>query len=459
MASKIICPNCGMSLQIPREKVPEEGAWGRCTACRHRLFIEREQASSSMNENPETHQPIEIDDSPPIDGPPNAERASANRHPVFPNVFSRGGAWSPPPEESKELAPVPTPVPTDDELSEEAGPLILKDTTGTTTRLERNEIRQGILAGRILAYDLASDGNGHFEALQRHAFYGELFNRVSVRVKRHCWNHPDNVSEKICVRCLRCYCSECIPPPVKEGASHRKCWACDGLLEETDPGWREKPYWKRLSKVLSFPLGKLGAMITGGLAALLWLGSLGPAALPLYIPAVAILVYVMAVSAKGQQSLSTKPAHLDMRELAERSLVGVMVTAAMALPFFLINTYLPLGMAAILSFFLGLAVFGYHAMALGIAVLSDNAAAAFKPKFVIRRIFNMFDDYLTLLLGLLAVNCFLLFQFWALSFVPYVGQPLSKVFMAYGLIVQAHMVGWTFYLNVHRLGWKVTPPV
>jgi hypothetical protein len=140
-------------------------------------------------------------------------------------------------------------------------------------------------------------------------------------------------------------------------------------------------------------------------------------------------------------------------------LVGVLVTAAMALPFFVINTYLPLGMAAILSFFLGLAVFGYHAMALGIAVLSDNTAAAFQPKFVIRRIFNMFDDYLTLLLGLLAVNLFLLFQFWALGFVPYMGQPLSKVLIAYGLIVQAHMVGWTFYLNVHRLGWKVTPPV
>jgi hypothetical protein len=139
--------------------------------------------------------------------------------------------------------------------------------------------------------------------------------------------------------------------------------------------------------------------------------------------------------------------------------VGVIVTAAMALPFFLINSYLPFGMAAIVSFFLGLAVFGYHAMALGIAVLSDNAGAAFKPKFVIRRIYNMFDDYLTLLLGLLAVNLFLLFLYWVLGFIPYVGQPLSKVFMAFGLIVQAHIVGWTFYLNVHRLGWKVTPPV
>ncbi len=436
MATKIICPNCGMSLQIPRDKVPKEGAWGRCTACRHRLFIERGELSSS-DENPEIHQPLEIDDPPEIGAPPAVQEA-----------------WSPPPADSHELAPVAT-----DELSAEAGPLILKNTTGTTTQLERNEIRQGILAGQILAYDLASDGNGHFEALQKHPFYGELFHRVSTRIKRHCWNHPDNVSEKICVRCLRCYCTECIPPPVKDGATHRKCWACDGLLEETDPGWREKPYWKRLFKVLRFPLGNLGAMITGGLAVSLWLASLGPATLPFYIPAIAILVYVMAISAKGQESLSTKPAHLDVRELAERSLVGVLVTAAMAAPFFLVNTYLPLGMAAIVSFFLGLFVFGCHAMALGIAVLSDNTAAAFKPKFVIQRIYNMFDDYLTLLLGLLAVNLFFLFQYWALGFIPYAGQPLSKAFMAYGLIVQAHIVGWTFYLNVHRLGWKVTPPV
>jgi hypothetical protein len=425
-----------MSLQIPREKIPEKGAWGRCTACGHRFFIEREQAASA-DEIPEIHQPLEINDPPEVGSPPGVDPS-----------------WSPPPAGSQELAPMPP-----DELSKEAGPLTLKDTTGTTIRLERNEIRQGILAGTILAHDLASEGNGHFEAIQRHPFYGELFQRVSTRIKRHCWNHPDNVSEKICVRCLRCYCSECVPPPAKQGATHRKCWACDGLLEETDPGWREKPYWKRLRNVLRFPLGKLGTMITAGLAVILWLGSLGPAAVLFYVPAVAVLVYVMAISAIGHQSLSTKPAQLDARELAERSLVGVLVVSAMAAPFLLVNTYLPLGIAAILSFFLGLAVFGYHAMALGIAVLSDDTAAAFRPRFVAWRIYHMLDDYLTLLLGLLAVNGLLLFLYWALGSIPFVGQPLSKLFMAYGLIIQAHMVGWTFYLNVHRLGWKVTPPV
>jgi hypothetical protein len=412
---QIICPNCGTSQKVPSDKVPEEGAWGTCAVCRHRIFVERQSAAQSAEE-----QPALSDDT-----------------------------WAP---------PEPTLQPDKETRAPSTTPLYLKTPNGETVHLPVKEIEKGIRLREILPWDLVSSDGQRFGQIQKYPEFDELFPEAPLAVQRQCWNHPEKVAEKLCARCQRCYCAECVPPPTREGTSARSCWACGGVLQDTDPGWRKKPYWKRLREVLLFPRGNVGWLATGGLGLLLWLASLSMLTAPLYLVGLVFLVYVLSSSAKGRETLQeilrSKPETADIQEVAERSLLALAVIAVMAAPFLIVNAILPLSLASALGFFLGLAVFAYHPMALGMGVFSEKPLDAFLPKAVLWQIYVMADDYLTLLLGLLAMDFLLFATQVVIGSIPLLGGLLAKVVLAYGLIVEAHMIGWTFWLNLGRLGWR-----
>jgi hypothetical protein len=419
---QITCPECGSTQTVSIEKISSEGAWGRCAVCRHRVFID----------------------------PPGTPPASDSPQPS-------GDSWTPgPPEPQPPYAPEP-------EVGVEASKatsLTVKTPDGRTERLTIKEVREQVRSQKLLPWDLVSEDGGRFAPIQNHPeFKDSFYDAASSGPLKTCWNHKDKVSEKLCARCQRCYCADCVPPP-RSGTSTLSCLACGGVLQDTDPGWRLKPYWKRLKEVVTFPKGQYAMAATLGLAIVLWVTSLSLVLMPFGILALIFLVYVLAGSAKGQETLKatlqTKPTGDDIRLVVERSLVTLAVVFTIAVPFVVVNAYLPLSMASALTFVLSLAAFAYHPMAIAIAVLSEKPLFAFRPQVVMNQMQALGDDYPALLIGLLILYAAVFIVQIFSRFIPVLGGLIAAFAMAYGAILTAHVLGWTFYLNFGRLGWKRT---
>jgi hypothetical protein len=183
---------------------------------------------------------------------------------------------------------------------------------------------------------------------------------------------------------------------------------------------------------------------TAGLAFVLWVASFSIILIPLGIPALIFLVYVLAGSAKGretlQETLQVKPTGEDIKEVILRSLVTLALIIAIS----------------ILTFFLGLTAFVYHPMAIAIAVLSEAPLFAFRPPFVLRQTHAMGDDYPALLIGLLILYAAISIAQFVFGYIPILGGLIAAFVAAYGALLAAHVLGWTFYLNFGRLGWRRT---
>ncbi len=414
----ITCPNCGSSQSVPLDKVPDEGAWGRCAVCRHRLFIERPDtpsASGSPQLSSDTWTPAAIDSTPTI---------------------------RPKPEETPEATKLTA--------------LFLKTPDGRTSRLTIKEVNARIRDQQILPWDLASEDGGRFTPIQSHPDFAESFYDTAYGTQKTCWNHKEKVGEKICVRCQRCYCLDCAPSP-RAGTSTLSCQACGGVIQDTDPGWRLNPYWRRLKEVVQFPKGRYAMAATAVLGLLLWVAGFSIVTMPLSLLVLMFLVYVLASSAKGretlQSTLQAKPEAGDFREVIERGLLTLAIMLVVAIPFVIVNRFLPLSLASALTFLLGLVAFAYHPMAIAIAVLSEKPFSAFHPPAVIRQMNAMGDDYPALLIGLLIVYMAVFIAQFFIGIIPFVGGLIASLIVAYGGLLAAHVLGWTFYLNLGRLGW------
>ena len=428
---QIECPNCSSSQWIAEDKVPADGVWGRCSVCRERIFISRDNL-------PPPTEPVSPS-SPQVEEPTSP---SPVQQPVAEPV---GQTYSPP-----ELPPAGTELPTS---------LFVKTPEGKTIQLPLRDLRDRIRSQQILPWDSLSVDGRNFEAAQKHEGIAELFLGLSTETSKRCWKHPDEFPTKVCARCQRCYCVECIPPAEKSQQSLFLCLACGGVLHEADPSLREKPYWKRLDEVLRYPIDQPTLYLTLGLGVLLWISGLSVVTTPLSLVSVVATVYVLAHSAKGHRKLTFGASEINATELIERSLMALLVTAAVAVPFILVNTYLPFGIAAVLSFFLGLAAYTYYPMALGTAVISDKPFQAFDPASFVRQVFAMGESHLNLLIGLIVVSVLVFATQFVLRFIPLVGDLLASLLSAYGTVLGAHMIGWTFYVNLGRLGWRKAPVV
>lgn len=412
---RLACPNCGVVQRVPLDKLPEKGAWAKCSTCHASVFIESPDGSTSAK--------------------PPAEAQS-------------------PSSDSK-----PSPGQDDRESARDAA-LFLKTPAGKTIQGTYSEIEERIRMQRVLPWDLVSTDGERFEPIQKHLDFLDSFQDFAINLQKNCCNHTETVAEKICVRCRRCYCVECVPDPAKKEQSTRTCPACGGVLQDTDPGWRLSPYWLRLKEVIQFPNGKHALLATGGLALVLWLASLSAVTLPLYLIVLLFLMYVLYSSAKGgkslQEALRVRRGPAEILDILERGLLAFAFMAAFVAPLVLVHIYIPFSPAAIFIFFIGLTAFGYHLMAIAVAMLSEKPLAAFQPKVVVKQIEAMGEDYLSLLLGLLLICISFVVNHFVIGRIPVLGIPITKIVVAYGLIVSAHMIGWTYYLNLGRLGWRRT---
>ena len=428
---QIECPNCSSSQWIAEDKVPDSGAWGRCSVCRERVFISRDNLPP-----PTEHVPPS---SPQVEEP---TLPSSPQQPVAEPVRQ---AYSPP-----EMQPAGAELPT---------AVFVKTPDGQSTQLSLRDLRERVRSQQILPWDWLSVDGRNFEAAQKHEGIAELFIGLSTEASKRCWKHTDETPAKVCARCQRCYCLECIPPAEKSQDSLFLCLACGGILHEADPSLREKPYWKRLDEVLRYPIDQPALYLTLGLGVILWIAGLSIVTIPLSLASVVATVYVLRHSAKGHRKLTFVPSAFNAPELIERSLMALLVTGAVAVPFILVNAFLPFGIAAVLSFFLGLAAYTYYPMALGTAVISDKPFKAFDPASFVRQVFAMGESHLNLLIGLIVVSVLIFATQFALRFIPLVGDFLASLLAAFGTVLGAHMIGWTFYVNLGRLGWRKAPVV
>ena len=430
---QIECPNCSSSQWIAEDKVPADGVWGRCSVCRDRIFISRDNLPPPTESVAPTS-PEVAESTSPLPPPP--------QQPVAEPV---GQAYSPP-----EMPPAGAELPPR---------VFVKTPDGQSVQLSLRDLREGIRSQQILPWDLLSVDGRDFEAAQKQEAIAELFLGLSTEPSKRCWKHPDEFPSKVCARCQRCFCSECIPPAEKSQVSLFLCLACGGVLHEADPSLREKPYWRRLDEVLRYPIDQPALYLTVGLGVVLWLAGLSVVTTPLSLLSVVATVYVLQHSAKGHRKLTFGSNEISVPDLIERSLMALLVTAAVAVPFILVNAFLPFGLAAVLSFVLGLAAYTYYPMALGTAVISDKPFKAFDPASFIRQVFAMGESHLNLLIGLIVVSVLIFATQFVLRLIPGVGHFLASIVAAYGTVLGAHMIGWTFYVNLGRLGWRKAPVV
>lgn len=428
---QIECPNCSSSQWIAEDKVPAGGVWGRCSVCRERIFISPDNLPPSTESVPSSAPEI-----PAVEPfqPPS---------PQMPVSESVGQVYSPP-----EPEPVSAELP---------GAVFVKTPDGESVQMPLRDLRDRIRSLQVLPWDFVSLDGQNFEAAQRYEGLAELFLGLPTETSKRCWKHSDTTPVKVCARCQRCYCKECVPPAEPKQATLYLCRACGGVLHEADPSLREKPYWRRLDEVLRYPVDQPALFLTLGLGVFYWIAGLSLATAPLSLIGIVATVFVLRHSSRGHRKLTVTPKELNVAELVERSLMALLVTAAVAVPFILVNSYLPFGLAAVLSFFLGLAAYTYYPMALGTAVISDRPFKAFDPTSFVRQVFAMGESHLNLLIGLIVVSILLFATQFVLRFIPGVGYLLASMVAAYGTVLGAHMIGWTFYVNLGRLGWRRTP--
>jgi hypothetical protein len=417
------CPHCGKPLRVPLERIPPGGATGVCHGCQRKILIHPDGVSA----------------------PPAETKAPPTVRDAFPSAAEAFAAEEP--------APAP-PAPEDT-------PFAVKTPAGVTEELTEEQVVQRIQTGRILPWDRLSERGGSFAPIMEHIELGPHFQSLEPTFDRACWRHR-RVARFVCSQCGRGYCEQCLPP-AESRARSRMCPACEGLLQAGDPRWGEKPFWERVDEILVYPVKDMSWATTAGIALLLWIGSWGWVGWVFPLIALAYLVRIILRSAKGEKKLGKAPDLSDARELAASGGMALLVTAIVFLPLILFNVFVvygslnqgeSAGALALLNLPLGLATFAYYPMALGIAAVWRDKGEALQPKVVLGHIVTIKEDYAFLL----AAWFFLIAVQWVvgtvLGWIPLLGGLLASLVSAYAVVIEAHVLGWTLYMNAPQLGWK-----
>ena len=119
--------------------------------------------------------------------------------------------------------------------------------------------------------------------------------------------------------------------------------------------------------------------------------------------------------------------------------------------FIAIELYAPASARAFLQLPLTLAAFAYLPMALGLLLLGQPTAKAFDPTTVTTAIKTLREDYLLIVLFLVAISVVVIALQTLFTFIPWLGRILGAAALAYGAIAQAHALGSLLYLNRERI--------
>ncbi|HSF17002.1 MAG TPA: hypothetical protein VLK65_15740 [Vicinamibacteria bacterium] len=340
----------------------------------------------------------------------------------------------------------------------------VKEPDGRLRELTRAQVQRDIRAGKILAWDqvAASDDGDRFAPVSELTPFQSLFRGRDAIHQKRCWEHPSRHSSLICRRCGRGFCENSAPQAERPGLTIRVCFACEGLLEPADPRWREKRFWKRLDEVAAFPLKEMSWVTTVGIGALVWIGSMGLRGLLVYAVGLAFFVHIIARSAKGEKKMGIGPETTDPLELAGTGVAVVIATLTVALPLILFNFFVVYrglsdgeepGSLFLLNIPMAIAALAYYPMAIGMSAVWHNKWLSLRPDIVIGHILKIQRDY-AILVGFCAAITLTQWFIESLAWiVPVFGGLASGIVSAYLGVIEAHIIGWTLYMNHEELGW------
>ena len=322
--------------------------------------------------------------------------------------------------------------------------------SGRVETVSAEAVEHGIQDGRVKPWDLVSDNGQEFHAASEHPELQQLFHRddFTAIIQRRCVNHRQNAPAGTCRKCGRSYCKECLETLIQE--QPRLCPACHGAVQDPDPRLTELPPWERWQEILRYPIENNAWKITAVLGGLVWLGGLSIFLLPLYFVALALVVHVAASSIRGEKKLAIAP-NLDLKKLGEQVIPVAMFTTVVTAIVVGIEFYAPPFARAVLQLPLTVASFAYLPMALGLLLLGQGTAKAFEPKTVIAAIKTLREDYLLIVLFLIAISVMVIALQMLFSFIPWLGRLLGAAALAYGATAQAHALGSLLYLNRERI--------
>ncbi len=340
-----------------------------------------------------------------------------------------------------------------DESDAESLAIFIKMPSGTVERLSSLAIEQGIQLRRVLPWDLVSDDGRDFgptsdrPELRRLFLPGDFVPHVQTR----CANHPDAMPAATCRRCGRSYCSSCVGALLS--IHPRLCPACSGPCAEPDARLRETPPWQMPKEVARFPIDDNAWIVTVLLGVLVFAAGSSFYLFPLNLLALPLLLDAVRRSSKGTKTwtIVSRPSETDVSALLRETLPVALLSVVLAVPFLLIPLALGPGLGVLVQFPMIMFLFFYYPMAVALLLVGDNKDRAFGPRTVLAAIWALRDEYFVYLAMFIAVAVGVVAILTVLSFIPLLDRILQSVALAYGWVLQAHLLGFFIYMNRERI--------
>lgn len=322
--------------------------------------------------------------------------------------------------------------------------------SGSVETVSADAIEHAIQQGRVKPWDLVSDDGQEFRPASEHPELTRIFlpDDFTPVIQRRCVNHRESAPAGTCRKCGRSYCEHCMQSLIQ--VEPRQCPACNGAVQDPDPRLTELPPWERWREILRYPVEGNAWKITAALGVLFWLGGLYVFLVPLDLVALALVVHVASSSIRGEKKLAIDP-KLNLAKLARQVVPVALFTIVVAAIVVGIEMYAPPFMRAALQLPLTVASFAYLPMALGLLLLGQGTAKAFDPSTVVTCIKTLREDYLLIVLFLIAISVIVVAAQTLFTFIPWLGRVFGAAALAYGAIAQAHALGSLLYLNRERI--------
>jgi hypothetical protein len=339
------------------------------------------------------------------------------------------------------------------DAGEESLAVFVKVPSGTIERLSSGAIEHGIQMRKILPWDLVSNDGRDFEAASERPDLRRLFlpGDFVPHAQTRCANHPDATPAATCRRCGRSYCSQCVGALLR--IQPRLCPACNGPCAEPDARLKETPPWRRPKEIARFPIDDNAWIVTLLLGVLVWISGSSLYLFALNLLALPILLDAVLRSSKGAKTwtIVSRLSDTDWGALFREAVPIGLVSVVLALPFLLIPLALGPWLGVLVQFPMMLFLFFYYPMAVALLLVGGDKDRALRPRTVLRAIWAMRDEYFVYLALFIAVAVGVVAVMTVLSFVPFLDRILQSLALAFGWVLQAHLLGFFIYMNRERL--------
>jgi hypothetical protein len=174
---------------------------------------------------------------------------------------------------------------------------------------------------------------------------------------------------------------------------------------------------------------------------------------PLNLLALPLLLDAVSRSSKGARTwtLLSRFSDTNWEGLLRDAIPIAIVSAVLAVPFLLIPLALGPGLGVLVQFPMLLFLFFYYPMAVALVLVADDNEQALKPRTVVSAIWALRDEYFLYLALFIAVAVGVVAVATVVSFIPLLHRILQSVALAYGWVLQAHILGFFIYMNRERI--------